>query len=68
LLSESGKLHSCFTRHFFRYAMARQEVDAQDGCLLETARKGLTGTGGGLQALIKVLPTAAEFKLRKYAY
>jgi hypothetical protein len=69
-LAQSTKINPCFTRHFFRYTMARAEnLDASvDGCVLEEMRQSLSGTAGapgGLQTLIKRVPKLKNYNLRK---
>jgi hypothetical protein len=66
LLGRSTKAEACFTRNYFRYFFGRQEVDAQDGCLLESLRVALSDpSSGSLKNLLKATPTTPEFALRK---
>ncbi len=53
-VADSGKVEACFARQFVRFAQARREDEAVDGCALETVRSSLANGEGVMTALRKV--------------
>jgi hypothetical protein len=63
-IDESELFHSCFVRHYFRFAEARVETP-EDGCLLadlETAARG----GAPLTEVMLLLAESETFKTRRF--
>ena len=63
LILESGKAEACMARHYFRFAYARVEDLAVDGCALEPIRTDLAN-GVPLAEALKNVALQPEFKLR----
>jgi hypothetical protein len=61
---DSQKLHACFARHYFRFVYGRKENFVQDGCALESLRKGIIDNGS-LKQMLKSAALQPEFRLRK---
>ncbi len=67
-LAQSGKLHACFVRDYFKYFVARNEDLSADGCFLESMRQALSDPStGNLRNLIQQIPLTREFGQRKSA-
>jgi hypothetical protein len=65
LIEDSQLFQSCLVRHYFRFAQARVESPANDGCLLsamETAARG----GEPIAQVLKLLATDTTFKNRRF--
>jgi hypothetical protein len=63
-IDETRLFHSCFARHWFRFAHARVESPTRDGCLLsrmETAAR--TGT---VAAVLETVARDTTFKSRRF--
>lgn len=63
MLVDSGKVAACFAREYVRYATAREEDEATDGCELETVRSTLDGGKGIIDAL-RALALLPQFRQR----
>jgi hypothetical protein len=66
LLVESGKVEACFARQFVRFAQARQEDEAVDGCALEAVRASLA-RGESLRAALRSYALLPAFRQRLVA-
>lgn len=62
-IAESGKAEACFARQYARYALARSEDLAKDGCLLESVRSALK-EGQGLKSAMRSFALRPEFRQR----
>lgn len=66
LLVESGKVEACFARQFVRFAQAREEDEAVDGCALETVRSALA-RGESVRAALRSYALLPAFRQRLVA-
>jgi hypothetical protein len=64
-IADSGLAHKCMVRNYFRYVSGRREVDATDGCDLESLRSKLMGAGGSIKQMIKQMILQSSFRQKK---
>ena len=65
LLIDSGRVHACFARQFFRSTFARIEDVRGDHCLLESVTAGLTA-GQPLTQVMRSYALRPEFRRRHF--
>lgn len=71
-LAKTDKFNACFSRNFFRNFEGRAETiidgaQTQDGCMVRTMKDAVANpTNGSLANLLRTVPTAREFSLRKF--
>jgi hypothetical protein len=59
---ESGKVESCLSANYFRYALRRDPTrDSADACAYDSVRSGLA-SGGALAAAFRGIATSAGFR------
>lgn len=63
MLVDSGKVEACFAREWVRYAAAREESEATDGCELETVRSTLE-EGQSIKEALKRYALLPQFRQR----
>jgi hypothetical protein len=63
-IDESGLFHSCFVRHYFRFARARVESE-RDGCLLSELET-IARSGAPLSEVLIAMAEARTFKTRRF--
>ncbi|MFT3924908.1 MAG: DUF1588 domain-containing protein [Myxococcales bacterium] len=63
LLSDSGKVEACFARQFVRFAQARAEDEAVDGCGLEAVRASLSA-GDSFRTALRKFALLPAFRQR----
>ena len=64
-LINSGRVHACFARHYFRYTFGRTENLSEDGCVLEGIRVKRLFEGGSLKDAFKSVVYESAFQLRR---
>ena len=62
---ESERPQACFARRYFRFAFARQEDDARDGCVLEAMTEALL-EGDSVGAVLRGVALRPDFKTKSY--
>ncbi len=71
-LAKTDKFNACFARNFFRAFEGRAETivdgpQSQDGCFVGTMKAAVSNpTDGSLSNLLRTVPTARDFGLRKF--
>jgi Protein of unknown function (DUF1592)/Protein of unknown function (DUF1588)/Protein of unknown function (DUF1595)/Protein of unknown function (DUF1585) len=65
-IGQSNGARACFARHYFRFAFARMEDEAIDGCELESIRAALE-EGQSLREVFRNIAMTPTFRLRKLA-
>lgn len=65
LMLDSGKLHSCFARVYFRYTFGRAEDVKRDGCSLADLHGRLT-KGAPLSEVLHAVALSAAFRERNF--
>lgn len=65
LLDESGKVHSCFTRQYFRFTHARAEDRVADGCALQRFEQAAL-EGMPLIELFQLPALQPDFRVRSF--
>ncbi len=65
LIDDSGRMHSCFARQYFRFTQARIEDLAQDGCALAELEKAAQD-GAPLADILKLPALREQFGRRSF--
>ncbi len=66
MLAQSDFVGSCFSRQWFRYALGRVEVDADD-CAVDGISEAFNGSGQDVRVLLREIALSSAFRFRKGA-
>jgi hypothetical protein len=64
-IDTSGLFHSCVARHYFRFAQARVETPASDGCLLAKL-EAAARSNGPLSDVLRAVARDSTFKMKRF--
>src|SRR5262249_33916921 len=64
-IDTSGLCHSCLARHYFRFAQARVETPASDGCLLSKL-EAAARSNAPLADVLRVVARDPTFKTKRF--